>query len=115
MTAWCRFNISFLKYIRETTGLFTLIENTSFPYFKLEQFLKRQCEGRPLSTTQVEMLMALACFIDIQEYSGNISIEMFPPHIKKQFKTLIEKNYIQLNPYSIIRKTLIENEIDPTD
>ena len=111
MYNWLKFKTEFLKFIRETTGLFTLLNDTSFPYFNLEQFLKRQSEGRPLSNTQIEMLMALSCFIDTQEAFGNITIDIFPIHVKQYIRILIEKNLLQINPFNNLKKGFMTEEV----
>jgi len=111
MYDWLTFKIEFLKFIRETTGLFTLLSDTSFPYFNLEQFLKKQSEGRPLSNTQIEILMALSCFIDTQEAFENITIHTFPIHVKQYIRILIETNLLQINPFNKLKKGFMTEDV----
>jgi len=54
--------------------------------------------------TQTEMLMSLACFIDIHESLGLVTMDTFPLERVMQFKTLIRLNLIQLHPYSLVKK-----------
>jgi len=104
---WPEFKAAFLNYIRTTCGLFTLLDDTSFPYFDLDSFLTRQSRAIQLSTTQVEMLMSLACFIDIHEGRGHVTIDTFPGPRRLQLKTLIEQNLVQLHPCSLVKQGCI--------
>ena len=109
---WPEFKTAFLNYIRTTPGLFTLRDDVTFPYFNLDAFLKQQCinadMGRQNSITQIEMLMSLACFIDIGETHGLVSFDTFPTAQRGQFKTLIQLNLIQLAATSLVKKNSIE-------
>ena len=106
---WIEFQLAFKMYIMNTEGLFTLKEPSSLIHFYLDAFLKRIEEsignnGVNISITQAEMLMALSTFIDIEESYETININILPHLIKLRFKKLIENNWIQLSPYSQIKK-----------
>ena len=104
-TEWSSFKRGFNQYIRQTTGLFTLIEPTNLVYFDLDMFLARICErAGQLSHTQVEMLMALSTFIDMKEAEGVFPFNIIPVRVILQLKNLIEKGLIQIFPFSIIKK-----------
>ena len=106
---WIEFQLAFKMYIMNTEGLFTLKDPRSLIHFYLDAFLKRIEEsignnGVNISITQAEMLMALSTFIDIEESYETININILPHLIKLRFKKLIENNWIQLSPYSQIKK-----------
>lgn len=105
---WIEFQIAFKMYIMHTTGIFTLKTPESLLHFSLDAFLKRIEESilnnrLNITLTQAEMLMALSTFIDIEESYESIHINVLPTIIKLCFKKLIEKNWIQLSPYSQIK------------
>jgi hypothetical protein len=109
---WQEFNTQFKRYIRETFGIFT-VEQPDLEYFNLNQFLRRQVyharNNGQLSMMQVETLMALSTFIDIQENIQNITFDIFPEEVVIQFKTLIENNLIRISPYSSIRLSCVNH------
>jgi len=103
---WSIFKARFKHYIRNTVGLFTLLENTSFIYFDLDRFLVSQAStiNRPRSITQIEMLMSLATFIDILEMDENVELELIPSRVVLNLKALIASNLLRLVPYSRLKK-----------
>jgi hypothetical protein len=105
---WGQFKDRFNHYIRNTFGLFTLRENTSFIHFDLDHFLARQVDNaqidKPNSITQNEMLMSLSTFIDIEEANDNLTSAALTARVMNQLHYLIEKNYIQIHPFSQIKK-----------
>ena len=104
-TEWSSFKRGFNQYIRQTTGLFTLIEPTNLVYFDLDMFLARICERtEQLSHTQIEMLMALSTYIDIKEAEMVFPFNIIPVRVIRQLKNLIEKGCIQIHPFSLIKK-----------
>ena len=94
MLDWNNFNNEFKYYILNTNGLFTL--NQPHSCFNLERFLERRyicaINNNKVQISQMEMLMALGIFIDIQENKQNINIETFPKNILIYLETLIKKN-----------------------
>jgi hypothetical protein len=108
MHSWSSFKTAFKHYIMTTTGVFTLHEGSNFRYFDLGQFLERQVDNvnRPLSVTHVEMLMALSCFIDIQEGADMVTAVTFGHRASLQLKRLIERDLVRLSPFSEVRKAL---------
>jgi hypothetical protein len=105
---WPDFKAEFMIYIRNTPGLFTLLEDTSFPSFDLDAFLTRQHRAfTRLTTTQIEMLMSLGCFIDIHEGLGHVTMDTFPALHRLQLKTLIQQNLVQLHPCSLVKRGCI--------
>ena len=104
-TEWSSFKRGFNQYIRRTTGLFTLIDPSNLVYFDLDMFLARICErAGELSHTQAEMLMALSTYIDINEADAMFPFNIIPTRVILQFKNLIEKGWIQIHPFSVIKK-----------
>jgi hypothetical protein len=103
---WGEFCKRFKSYIRDTTGLFIHLENVSFTYFNLNRFLEHQVNtlNNKRSMTQIEMLMALSAFIDIQEAQGNLEAAIMPVIIMSYFNTLIEHKLLWISPYSEIKK-----------
>jgi hypothetical protein len=108
MHSWSSFKDAFKDYIMITVGIFTLYEGSNFRYFDLGQFLNRQVDNvdRPLSVTHVEMLMALSCFIDIQEGADMVTPVTFGHRVSLQLKTLMERDLVRLSPFSEVRKAL---------
>ena len=108
MHSWNSFKDAFKEYIMKTVGIFTLYEGSNFRYFDLGQFLNRQVDNvdRPLSVTHVEMLMALSCFIDIQEGADMVTPVTFGHRVSLQLKTLMERDLVRLSPFSEVRKAL---------
>lgn len=95
----------FNNYIRNTIGLFTLLEDTSFIHFDLDRFLDRQVtEGTNNSITQVEMLMSLSTFIDIEEGNGNLTSAALTARAMIQFNYLIDRRFLEIHPFSQIKK-----------
>jgi hypothetical protein len=109
MHSWNSFKQAFKDYIMTTVGIFTLYEGSNFRYFDLGQFLERQVTNvnRPLSVTHVEMLMALSCFIDIQESANTVNGGTFGHTGRMQLKTLIERDLVRLSPFSQVKKDII--------
>ena len=109
---WSIFKARFKHYIRNTVGLFTLLENTSFIYFDLDRFLVSQAStiNRPRSITQIEMLMSLATFIDILEMDENVELELIPSRVVLNLKALIASNLLRLVPYSRLKKKCMSTE-----
>jgi hypothetical protein len=107
---WPEFKAAFMNYIRTTCGLFTLLDDTSFPWFNLDAFLRAQTTrvGFSLPVTHIEMLMSLACFIHIHEARGLVTINTFPDTNKLQLKTLIQQNLLQLSPFSQVKTGCLE-------
>jgi hypothetical protein len=104
-TEWSSFKRGFNQYIRQTTGLFTLIDPSNLVYFDLDMFLTRICERTgQLSHTQVEMLMALSTYIDIKEAEAMFPFNIIPTRVILHLKNLIEREYIQIHPFSLIKK-----------
>jgi hypothetical protein len=104
-TEWSSFKRGFNQYIRRTTGLFTLIDPSNLVYFDLDMFLARICErAGELSHTQVEMLMALSTYIDIKEAEAMFPFNIIPTRVILHLKNLIERDYIQIHPFSVIKK-----------
>jgi hypothetical protein len=104
-TEWSSFKRGFNHYIRQTTGLFTLIDPSNLVYFDLDMFLARICErAGELSHTQVEMLMALSTYMDIKEAEAMFPFNIIPTRVILQLKNLIEKGLIQIHPFSLIKK-----------
>ena len=105
---WFDFKQRFNTYIRTTIGLFTLLEDTSFIHFDLDRFLDRQVntalEGGRNSVTQVEMLMSLSTFIDIEESNNNLTSAALTARVMNQFNYLIEKRFLEIHPFSQIKK-----------
>ena len=112
---WPQFKVRFNYYIRNTIGLFSLLEDTSFIHFDLDHFLARQVynaeTGKNNSITQVEMLMSLSTFIDIEEANNNLTSVTLPRQVMKQLNYLIEKGFIQINPFSQIKKDCRPQEL----
>ena len=109
ITDWNCFKNNFKDYILNTIGLFTI--NNPTPLFALDRFLIRIYDAfinnKNISTTQIEMLMALSTFIDIQENLKTINIEIFPKDVIFQLQPLIINNLIQLHPLSNIKKDIM--------
>ena len=102
---WPEFKMRFNNYIRNTIGLFTLLEDTSFIHFDLDRFLDRQVtEGTNNSITQVEMLMSLSTFIDIEEGNGNLTSAALTARAMIQFNYLIDRRFLEIHPFSQIKK-----------
>jgi hypothetical protein len=103
---WSDFKEMFKQYIRNTVGLFTLLENTSFVYFDLDRFLDSQANtiNRPRSVTQIEMLMSLATFIHIVESDENTVLEPISHRVLLNLKALIAGDLLKLSPYSRLKK-----------
>lgn len=105
---WFDFKQRFNTYIRTTIGLFTLLEDTSFIHFDLDRFLDRQINtartGGRNSVTQIEMLMSLSTFIDIEESNNNLTSAALTVRVMNQFNYLIEKHFLQIHPCSQIKK-----------
>lgn len=102
---WSEFKQRFNNYIRNTIGLFTLLEDTSFIHFDLDRFLDRQVNGGTNnSITQVEMLMSLSTFIDIEESNGNLTSAALTAQAMIQFNCLIERRFLEIHPSSQIKK-----------
>jgi hypothetical protein len=117
---WSDFKEMFKQYIRNTVGLFTLLENTSFVYFDLDRFLDSQAYTiiRPRSVTQIEMLMSLATFIDIVESDENMVLEPISHRVLLNLKALIKGNLLKLSPYSRLKKqclSFMEQAIHSTE
>jgi hypothetical protein len=112
ITDWTNFKEKFKEYILNTIGLFTI--NNPSSIFNLDRFLIRQYEivtnNKKISITQIEMLMALSTFIDIQENLQTININIFPKDVIFQLQSLIINNLIQLHPYSDIKKYIMNYE-----
>lgn len=112
ITDWKSFKNKFKEYILNTIGLFT-IHNPSLD-FNLDRFLLRQNESlinnKEMSISQLEMLMAIATFIDIQETKQIINIEIFPKEIIFQLQTLLINNLLQIHPFSNIKKDIMNYE-----
>jgi len=109
MHSWNSFKAAFKHYIMTTTGVFTLHEGSNFRYFDLDSFLERQVTNldRPLSVTHVEMLMALSCFIDIQESANTINAGTFGHTGRLRLKTLMERDFVRLSPFSQVKKDIM--------
>jgi hypothetical protein len=109
MLDWDNFNNEFIYYILNTIGLFTI--NQPQACFKLERFLERRyicaINNNKVHISQLEMLMALGIYIDIQENKQNINIETFPKNILIYLETLIKKNHLQLNQISNLKKEIL--------
>ena len=102
---WPEFKMRFNNYIRNTIGLFTLLEDTSFIHFDLDRFLDRQVtEGTNNSITQVEMLMSLSTFIDIEEGNVNLTSAALTARAMIQFNYLIDRRFLEIHPFSQIKK-----------
>jgi len=112
ITDWESFKNKFKEYILTTIGLFTIHNPSSI--FNLDRFFLRIHDNiinnKKISTTQIEMLMALSTFIDIQESLQLINIEIFSKDIIIQLHTLIINNLIQLHPLSDIKKNILNYE-----
>ena len=112
ITDWDSFKEVFQEYILNTIGLFTI--NNPSPLFALDRFLIRIYDAfinnKNISTTQIEMLMALSTFIDIQENLKTINIKIFPRDVIFQLQLLIINNLIQLHPFSNIKKDIMNYE-----
>jgi len=106
ITNWISFQTKFKTYAK-TPGLFTLYNTESLPYFQLEAFLDKCNSINKYSLTQTEMLVALSTFIDIQEMDGFLNFDIFPRKIVLILRSLIEKNLIQLHPFSKIKKSCL--------
>lgn len=108
INTWPDFKQRFYNYIRNTIGLFTLLEDKSFIHFDLDRFLDRQVfnaqNDKRNSITQVEMLMSLSTFIDIEESNNNLTSAALNMRVMNQFNYLIDKQLIQLHPCSQIKK-----------
>jgi hypothetical protein len=105
ITDWGHLKDDFHQYIRTTTGLFTLIHPEHLQYFNLDRFLERMTEKPdPLSLSQLEMIMSLATFLTNHEMNNTLSFRILPRRVRLQFKTLIERNVLQLCPFSKIKK-----------
>ena len=111
MLDWHNFNNEFKNYILNTIGLFTINQPQSC--FILERFLERRyvcaINNNKLQMSQLEMLMALGIFIDIQENKQNINIETFPKNILIYLETLIKKNHLILNQLSNLKKEIVND------
>ena len=102
---WPEFKQRFNNYIRNTIGLFTLLVDTSFINFDLDRFLDRQVNGGTNnSITQVEMLMSLSTFIDIEESNGNLTSSALTARAMIQFNYLIDRHFLEIHPSSQIKK-----------
>ena len=111
MRSWESFKATFNLYAKNTIGLFTVFDTKSLCYFKLDYFLEK-CDimnEKPFSLTQIEMLMALSTFIEIQEANGTLEFEIFPVKIIRIMRSLIEKNILRLHPFSIIKKRCLNH------
>ena len=106
MRSWESFKNTFNLYAKNTPGLFSIFDTTSLCYFKLDYFLEK-CDimnEKPFSLTQIEMLMALSTFIEIQEVNGDLEFEIFPGKIIRIMRSLIQKNILHLHPLSSLRE-----------
>ena len=112
ITDWESFKNKFKEYILNTIGLFTI--HNPISCFNLDRFLLRQYESlinnKQISISQIEMLMALATFIDIQESKQTINIEIFPEEVIFQLQILIINNLLQIHPFSNIKKDIMNYE-----
>ena len=106
MRSWESFKGTFNLYAKNTSGLFSIFDTNSLCYFKLDYFLEK-CDimnEKPFSLTQIEMLMALSTFIEIQEVNGTLEFEIFPVKIIRIMRSLIEKNILRLHPRSLVKQ-----------
>lgn len=106
MESWASFKSMFKIYAKNTIGLFTKFDTNSLCYFELDYFLEK-CDimnEKPFSLRQIEMLMALSTFIEIQEVNGDLDFEIFPAKIIRIMRSLIEKNILRLHPLSSLRQ-----------
>lgn len=86
-----------------------MFDTNSLCYFKLDYFLEK-CDimnEKPFSLTQIEMLMALSTFIEIQESNGALEFEIFPAKIIRVMRSLIEKKILRLHPLSSLRQEFL--------
>lgn len=114
ITDWTVLKGAFYHYIQTTTGLFTLINPRDLQYFNLDGFLERMIEiSNPLSLSQVEMIMSLATFLIHHECNKTLNSKILPKKVRLQFKALIERNVLQLNPFSQVKKTCLESSEFP--
>jgi hypothetical protein len=57
---------------------------------------------------QIELLMALAAFIDIEESIHPINIEIFPKDVVYYLNFLIGNNLLQLSPHSSMGREIAD-------
>jgi len=105
---WASFKRLFKKYISSTVGIFTLITETDFTYFDLDRFLEMRASTTNITMTQIEMLMALSTFIEIQEFINAVNFDIIPGPTKRQLKVLIEKDHLRLHPFSKLKRQCLE-------
>jgi hypothetical protein len=108
ITDWESFKNKFKEYILTTIGLFTIHNPSSI--FNLDRFFVRIHDNiinnKKISTTQIEMLMALSTFIDILESKQKIDINIFSKETIIYLNVFIDTKYLQINPFSDIIKDI---------
>ena len=103
---WSLFKSAFKKYCIETPGILTLSEPASLVHLDLDRFLEVCCTtSRSLSVTQVDVLMALATYVEIV----SVDISVFPPLVQRQMNGLVQRRILDLYPFSTLRTHLREN------
>lgn len=106
MRSWADFKTMFKAYAKNTNGLFSKFDTSSLCYFELDYFLEK-CDimnEKPFSLTQIEMMMALSSFIQIQEDNEDFDFEIIPGKIIRIMRSLIEKRILHLHPLSIVKR-----------
>ena len=99
LNEWNLFKNAFKQYAMETPGILTLNEPISLKYLNLDRFLDVCSTSSSLSITQVDVLMALATYLDIV----NVDLSVFPPMVLRQMNGLTQRGILQLNPFSDLR------------
>jgi hypothetical protein len=100
---WNEFTAAFKAYLSDTEELFTTQNIPDFSLFHLEQFLEYRAtaasSGGRFFTPQVEMLMALAHFLNT---NIDMDISVIPEHVILNMKTLIAHKWLQIHSSSPI-------------
>ena len=101
--SWEEFTVAFKTYISNTEGLFTMRDAPNFAPFRLERFLEHRAaaasDNEQFYMYHIEMLMALACFI---EMNSDSDISIFPERVILNMKTLIAHKWLRIHPSSPI-------------
>ena len=111
MPSWIHFKSQFKRYAVTTPGIFTVFNVTSLRYFDLDTFLENCVENTrnniPLTLTKIEMLMAFSTFMDIQEMTHEMNVDIVPRQVILNLRRLIRANLIQFHPHSILKKRCV--------
>ena len=102
---WEEFTAAFKSYVSGTEGLFTTQDVPDVAPFILERFLECRAaaasSGGRFSTLHVDMLMAIASFMDA---NSDTDISVFPEQVILNMKTLITHKWLHIHSSSPIHE-----------